>query len=658
MLAQAGERFRLAPSFTSGAVLQRQSKVAVWGIATAGIDVEVKASWGAHSHATADAQGRWLAHITTPKAGGPFALTVKTADTSMTMTDILVGEVWLCSGQSNMEMPLEGWPPNDTIQGSAAAIAGADDPNLRLFAVAKNFSTIPEFSCAGSWMASTSSTAAKFSATAYYFGRALRKQLGIPVGLIASSWGGTPVEAWTSEGSLRKIGDFDTTLNILPRVMEEVKIHDRWRSQFRQIDVRSRPAKTRWTGLNFDDDACPATTFNDSAWHSMVLPTVWESAEIGTFDGTVWFRKKVEIPKTWLHHRLVLELGPIDDVDITYVNGIRVGGDEGDGFWNVNRVYAVPDSLVRDTVLQVAVRVIDNGGGGGLYGNGQHLLVRTEGTSDTVSLEGSWKFLPVAEYVNGVFSVFGVAGQQFYSRPPATMALGPGTPTTLYNGMIAPFVPYTLRGAIWYQGEENASRAIQYRKLFPALINDWRAQFYNPAMPFYFVQIAPYNYGKQVRSELLREAQLMTLSVKNTGMVVTMDIGNPLNIHPSNKEGVGSRLARLALAGTYHRQIASSGPILNHTSIKGGNVVLQMSSVGKGLRLVLRDGDNGFRIAGADGEFHKANVKVERDRLVISSEEVSTPLAVRYGFTNTSEATLFNSDGLPASSFRTDDWAK
>jgi sialate O-acetylesterase len=244
----------------------------------------------------------------------------------------------------------------------------------------------------------------------------------------------------------------------------------------------------------------------------------------------------------------------------------------------------------------------------------------------------------------------------FYSRPAIAMPVSPQSATMLYNGMIAPLVPYTVRGVIWYQGESNTNKPHLYRSLFPAMIRDWRKKFVNPGMPFYFVQIAPYEYGARVHSELLREAQLMSLSLDHTGMAVTLDIGNTKNIHPANKQAVGERLARWAFAKTYRYNLAYSGPLPYTTKVRNDRIILTMKNAERGLKLMLREGKNGFQVAGGDRKFVDANVKVERYRLVVSSPEVPHPVAVRYAFSNTSEATLFNSAGLPAPSFRTDDW--
>ncbi len=292
----------------------------------------------------------------------------------------------------------------------------------------------------------------------------------------------------------------------------------------------------------------------------MKLPLLWEKAGLGEFDGVVWFRKEITVPAAWVHKDLVVELGPVDDMDVTFVNGRKVGGHETEGFWKAERVYRVPKSLVDTTIVRIAVRVIDNGGGGGIYGESQSMSIHPEGQDERLSLAGDWRYLPVAEYRADKLFVFGSKGERFFERPSLPIDLSASTPTSLFNGMTAPLAPFSLAGVIWYQGENNAGAPLMYRKLFPLMIENWRSAFRDGALPFYFVQIAPYAYGGPTESQLLREAQLATLAVKNTGMAVTLDIGNPTNIHPANKQEVGRRLALWALAKTYGKKLEYSGP--------------------------------------------------------------------------------------------------
>jgi sialate O-acetylesterase len=644
--------------FTDGMVLQQSSEVRFWGKANPCVEIIIKGSWGASARALAAKDGSWMAKIRTPKAGGPYQVSIHAGDAMIVYNDVLVGEVWLCSGQSNMELPLEGSLPFSPVLNSVEEIKRAQYPHIRVFTVGRNLSVRPEFSCAGEWRACDSSTAGKFSATAYFFGRKLFEQIRVPIGLIVSSWGGTPIEAWTSEKSLRKVGTCDSMLARLDTSRDKIIQQMDWIRSHPVIDISKRESNRRWQNLDFSDSGCWQSSYDDVRWGVMDLPVLWENTRLGNFDGAVWFRKKVTIPKNWVNRDLLLELGPIDDVDISYVNGVLVGKTEEEEQWRENRIYAVPKEAVRETILTIAVRVIDYGGGGGIYGDRMKMRIRTQDDTTGISLAGSWAFLPVAEYSYTKFYVYGARDEAFTSRPSSPLEASASTPTVLFDGMIEPLIPFGIKGVIWYQGESNTQEPQVYRKLFPLMIQDWRRSWNNPDLPFYFVQIAPFNYGPTVNSQILRESQMLTLTVPHTGMVVTMDIGERENIHPANKKDVGERLARWALARNYGKAIPFSGPLYKSMAVDGNRIILSFAFAEKGL--VLNDDTSGtnFQIAGVDRQFFRADVRVIGTRLIVSSTEVLSPVAVRYAWSNTAQATLFNAEGLPASPFRTDDWSQ
>jgi sialate O-acetylesterase len=647
--------FRLASPFTDNMVLQQKCAAPLWGTGTPGSVVVVRGSWKAESSAHVDSTGMWNLLLRTPAAGGPYTVDVHHDDSVVTLRNVLVGEVWLCSGQSNMEMPLEGWPP-DTVLGSAGEIANSLVAGIRLFTVRRAYAPQPESRCEGTWEQCSPATSTGFSAAAYFFGRKINEALHVPVGLINATWGGTPVQAWTGESFLSRVPEFDTTLHKIRLAGDGIRALQRWLETFPVIDVNGRDKAERWQNLDFQDQQCASPAYADSAWQTMHLPTLWEKTAMGEFDGTVWFRKSVTIPHSWLHRDLVLELGPIDDMDITYVNGTPVGRHESAGFWKADRVYPVPKNLVDSTLLSVAVRVVDNGGGGGIYGEEKSMSIRPVGEDQRVSLAGDWKFLPVAEYRGSRFYVFGARGEKYYGRPVLPLDFSPYTPTALYNGMIAPLVPLALAGTIWYQGESNVSAPALYDRLFPLMIENWRSAFRADRLPFYFVQIAPFEYGPASASQLLREAQTRALRLPNTAMAVTLDIGNPLNIHPANKQEVGRRLALLALAKNYGKRLVFSGPMYKSSRAFSDRMEIAFDNPGGGLVVTQTDQGNGFQIAGDDHLFRSADVAVRNNRLIVSSPAVKNPRAVRYAFTNTPRATFFNSEGLPAPSFRTDTW--
>jgi sialate O-acetylesterase len=655
-LAAPNGAFQLAPLFQDNMVLQQQSNCTIWGKGVPQTTVFIRSSWGKEASTIVQQDGHWATKIPTPKAGGPFQISLRHGTSLLVIRNVLVGEVWLCSGQSNMEMPLEGWPPSDTIANSASEIEHALYPAIRMFTVMRSIEAAPSETCVGTWTECSPVDVRPFSATAFYFGKNLANTLHVPIGLINSSFGGTFIESWMSKEALSTFEEYTSQLKQLDACKENIQSLNEWIIKHPSLVIREQDPLHKYEGLNFQDDRCSARAYNDSAWHEMKLPTYWEQAEIGGFDGAVWFRKSVTIPSTWKGKDLTVRLGPVDDMDETYVNGKKVGGYMADGYWNTDRVYAVAGSLVPDSILQIAVRVIDLRGGGGIWGHGTKMVLVNNADSSSVPIDGLWKFLPVAELKSNIFYIYGAEGNEFSKRPKFPIDFSQDTPSSLFNGMINPFVPFTIKGVIWYQGENNVSNAVRYKKLFPSMIADWRKQFEVGNFPFYYVQIAPYEYGEKSKSQMLREAQFQTLSVKNTGMAVIMDIGNPKNIHPADKEDVGGRLASLALAKTYGKKIPCSGPVYTSMKVIKGKVLLSFDNTGKGLMVKPLRGETNFLIAGEDKVFKKAVVKVEGSKLAVSNSEIAAPVAVRYAWSNTDEATLFNKDGLPSSSFRTDDW--
>jgi sialate O-acetylesterase len=653
-----GAELSTAPLFCDHMVLQRSSHVPVWGTGNPGEKVTVRGSWGEAASAVVAADSTWRADLKTPRAGGPFQLTIAGEGRTLTYADVMAGEVWLCSGQSNMEMPLRGWPPADTVLASQEVIASANLPGLRVFTVARAFSGAAERRCAGSWKACSPETAPSVSATAFFFGRKLHDELHVPVGLVVSSWGGTVVDAWASAGFLASLPGYDSTLRDVAKAAESLRRFTEWNARYPQFSVAELPETGRYAGLRFDDSACSGRGTGDDGWQQVALPGAWAQGALGDFQGAVWFRKTVAIPRGWVGRDLSLALGQIDEMDITFVNGVQVGAHETVSAWNLDRLYRIPAALVDTTELQVAIRVINTYGRGGFCSPAGSMWISPAGGADRLDIGGLWRCMPVAAFLNEVFVVYGPRADAFTNRPPLKITYGPNMPSGLYNGMIAPLVPYRIAGAIWYQGEADVNRPEKYTGLLTKLIQNWRSDFENPGMPFYFTQIAPFDYGNRDESAYLREAQLKTLPVPRTGMAVTLDIGNARNIHPANKQDVGERLARWALARTYGRKGAYSGPLYAGFTVRGSAVEVRFEHAGTGLVLTGGSRGSNFSIAGADRVFHPARVSVKGTVVLVSNPAVPAPVAVRYAWSDTPDATLFNADGLPASSFRTDDWPR
>lgn len=629
--------------FTDGMVLQQSSQVHIWGKAGKNQKITIHGSWEADAQTKADAEGNWSATIATPTAGGPYNLEISTRQEILTITDILIGEVWLASGQSNMEMPLKGWPPTDTILHSAQEIKQANHPTIRMFTVTRNYTIDPIDSIQGSWITASPETAADFSATAYFFAVRLQKELDVPIGIIHSSWGGTVAEAWTSEEKLRTMGDFDQALDLIndPALAGEM---EEWFGPLTEMAIPE--TEEEWNNVDFADEAFLNDNVDEAIFEKVELPGAIDQFETGAYDGVVWIKKKITIDDP--SQSYTLKIGSIDDMDATFINGQKVGGYQVPGFWNAERSFEIPQGLLREGENIISIRIIDTGGGGSVSGPME--LMATGGK--TISLEGEWLIRTIAEIKDGKFYLYPMDTD--FSKRPDIRQLGPNTPSVLFNAMIHPLIPYQIAGAIWYQGESNVGRAKQYQTLFPAMITDWRTRW-TYDFPFYFVQIAPYNYGNDL-SPALRDAQRLSQSTPNTGMVVTLDIGNANNIHPGNKQDVGSRLAGLALKNTYGKEVIASGPLPDQVTEQDGALVITFSHVGEGLFSSDKT-LSGFEIAGEDKNFVPASAKIEGSTVVVSSPQVAAPKYARYAYKDISIASLFGKNGtggLPASSFSTE----
>jgi len=640
-LSQEPAQLRMPALIADHMVLQRGTDAPIWGWAPPGTVVNVGASWGASAAVKADASGLWRAALATPAAADkPQTLWIECAVGSATISDVLIGEVWVCGGQSNMEWTL-GPGVGNGVEGWEKTVAAADLPGIRYFSVPNVVAAAPAADCQGSWAVCSPETAGPMSAVGFHFGRALHEELkGVPIGLIGCEWGGTPAEAWTSEEFLARRGDYADAVARLQAARaggaKEASLEELQKAWWDNLQQKDPGSRELWNRADLDD----------TGWDKATLPGSFDAALNG-FDGVVWYRRSVQIPQDWVQKDLVVELGPIDDCDTFFADSERWGATHQDGAWQMPRQYRIAAKLVADRNLTLALRVVDTGGGGGLIGAPEAMNIYRQNHPDqSVSLAGEWKMRAGASM--GELGGF-----------PRQNWLGPNHPAALYNGMLAPLTRYAIRGAIFYQGESNVGNPEQYATLFPDMIASWRAAWGRGDFPFYWVQIAPYVYGAGELPARLREAQLQALGkVKNGGMAVVMDIGNPRDIHPLKKQEVGERLARWALAGPYERKdLETSGPMLAGFEIKGRVVTLRLSHA-RGLNT--RDGKppSHFQLAGADKVFHPAEAKIEGDAVVLTSAEVLIPVAARYGWGEGDMPNLQNAEGLPASSFRTDSWPR
>jgi sialate O-acetylesterase len=617
--------------FSDHMVLQRELPVPVWGTATPREQIVVTVA-GQRKETVAAEDGRWRVVLDPLAAGGPYEMVVAGRE-EVRFSDVLIGEVWLGSGQSNMEMPLAGW---GRILDYETEIARADYPEIRLFQVERVTALRPQTDVASDgWRHCSPEAVEEFSSTAYFFARRIHRETGIPVGIIHSSWGGTVAEAWTSARSLETLDDFREAVQGLGGLTER-DVEEMEQAFEEAMRERERAIANDDKGLQTGSKSWAAGDLDDSAWPTMSLPSKWEDAELPDLDGVVWFRRQVDMPSGWSGEDLVLSLGPIDDADETFFNGQLIGATEQ---WDLPRVYSVPANLVRSGSNVIAVRALDTYLGGGLWGEPGDLKLQRPG-GESISLAGPWLYQ---------------VGLELEPLPPSPS--DPNQPTVLYNGMIKPLAPYAIRGVIWYQGESNSSRAYQYRSLFSTLIRDWRKLWGQGDFPFYFVQLAAFDPGLLEKDKWpeLREAQLMALSLPETGMAVAIDIGNPNDVHPKNKQEVGNRLARLALKRVYGQEVADSGPLYRSADREGTVMRIAFDRTEGGLEAkggALR----GFVVAGEDREFHPAEARIDDETVVVWSSKVPEPVAVRYGWEDAPDCNLYDQAGLPASPFRTDDW--
>ena len=624
-------QLELPQLFSDHMVLQRGEELPIWGTSSRRDRITISIN-GKEVKTRAGRDGKWQAILPTMEAGGPYTLSISGKKESLTIEDVLIGEVWICSGQSNMEWNLA------SSNNADEEIASANYPKIRHFKIPHIIGTEPNERIDGKaeWEVCHPDVAGKFSAVAYFFGRKLHHELDVPIGLVNTSWGGTEVEAWTSGAALDSFEVFTEELAFLNDFDEgemATKEKERIENLFGgpiQGPIQKMGGAPSW--------AIPEVDM--SSWRNMDLPGLWEDKGLRNIDGEIWFRKLVSLTAEQISQKCILSLGPIDDRDETWINGRKIGQTDQ---YNKKRVYDIPEGVLQVGLNSIAIKVLDTGGGGGLYGNPEDLYLQVG--EEKISLVGVWKYKASDIKVNA-----GLQPNRYAS--------------SLYNGMIHPLIPFAFQGAIWYQGESNASRAHQYQTLFPLMIRDWRNRWGQGEFPFLFVQLANFRQAKDMPGDSdwaeLREAQDMTLDLPATGMASAIDIGEAGDIHPRNKQDVGLRLALNALHMTYGKEdLVSSGPRYKGMEVQGNKVAISFSDVGQGLEVRDRYGYiRGFSIAGPDKKFHWARATLTgKNTILVHSPDVQKPQAVRYGWAdNPDDLNLYNSANLPANPFRTDSW--
>ena len=599
---------RLPLLLSDNMVLQRDKPVRIWGWADPGEKVTVTLG-DQTKGTTADERGHWSVTLSPHPAGGPHQL-IAAGKNTLKVSNILFGDVWVCSGQSNMAMAI------DRAANGEKEIQEANFPGIRLFTVGINSLQRPAEECTGRWRPCSPQTVRGFSAVAYLFGRRLHQDLNVPIGMIVSSMGATDAASWTPLEAMD--GE--------PRLKATAD--------------RARTAMGNYPALPLDQRGWEAPDLDDATWKQMELPGAWEKSglDMDKLDGVVWFRRKIDIPADWAGHDLELHLGPIDDGDTMYFDGRKIGAMDVDtpDVYKTPRMYPVAASLVKGGQATLAIRMTDRLGDGGLLGQPEQSYLCIAGDeSKRISVAGAWRF-------------------QIADRWPPV-----GTPSGLYNGMIAPLASMAVRGVLWYQGESNASAAGQYRDLLGALVRGWRTAWGDGALPVVVVQLPNYMESKPDPSDSawaqLREAQqLVAGTIKAVSLVVTIDLGEAKNIHPANKQDVAARAAMAAEANVYGKAAVIGNSLqFAGMTVESDRVRVKLKGAEGGLEV--RGGAiKGFSVAGADGKFHWADAKLDGEDVVVHSDAVPAPKAVRYGWADNPECTLYGKSGLPLAPFRSD----
>lgn len=615
----------LSPVFSDNMVLQRGKANTIWGWSDPGDTIRVQIGDNTAT-AVAGADHRWQAAIQPPAAGGPYTVRI-TGRESVELQNVLVGDVWLCGGQSNMQFSLKG------VRNGADEVKAASDPNIRFFTITPHTSYHHREIVEGKWKVLSPETAESVSAVGYYFAHRVEKETHIPIGLVVDALGGTPAEAWTSADALQPLKDFDVPLAELQRLaMEDAPEYGNYILHW--YDRYDIGQKSGWA----------ATAFDDSAWKKVDIPGGFADLGVPETPAVVWFRKAIVLPDPLPPGHALIFLGSIERMDTVYINGTQIGASA----WVENpRVYPIGEGVLKPGRNTIAIRVLKTKPDGGFLGKPEelHLLL---GDKSTVALAGKWK---------GMVSLD--------ARPPQPLPIAyenwPVMPSVLYEGMLRPLAPLAITGSLWYQGEQNSDRGFQYRRILPAMIADWRRLFAQGDFPFYIAGLPAFKHRSSTPVDgdewtETRESQALTAaSVPNSCLAVTIDTGDADNIHPIDKAPVGDRLARCALANYYAQPVIYSGPTLASVERLPGEIRLHFTHTDGGL-VVKGTKLEEFSVAGEDHKWHWADARIDGDTIVVSSPELPNPREVRYAWQSNPAATLFNGAGLPAAPFRTDNW--
>lgn len=622
---------KLPKIFADHAVLQRNAPINVWGWADKGEKVIVTFNKQKQSTIT-DNTGKWQLKLSAMPAGGPYELTIK-GKNIIILKDILVGEVWLCSGQSNMAYPLGGW------QKGCEEIPLEKCPAIRQIKIKETTAAEPaEDIVTSGWKAYSPEVAREFSAVAYSFAKNINMELNVPIGIINSSWGGTFIEGWMSHAALVKQSDYSQLSELTNPQLEK------WYSNVSELFsyYKQKLGIQSFENYKTDDSQWALPAYDDSKWLPVPFPGSFDNTILPLFDGTVWFRTLVDIDSQIAKDGLILRLGKINDEYEVYINGVKINTEI--NTYRIKQYEIAPNKLIAGKNV-IAIKIINYWEAGGFISLANEYFIEGKNGFKIPFAEQSWKM--------NFASVIRV----WLNNPNIQ-------PNIIFNGMINPITHYTIKGALWYQGENNENFAYQYRNLLPALIADWRTRFKQGDFPFYFVQLPNYKKfsqnsqnGEAIWAEM-RESIAKTLSVPNTGMAVTIDLGDSIDIHPPKKKEVGKRLSLIALNNLYNKPMEYSGPEVEQVAKSTGKIIVTFKK-SKFSSLVVKDIYGylkGFEIAGDDQHFYYTKAILDGNNVILQNEKVPNPVSVRYSWSNNPDGNLYNSAGLPASPFRTDTW--
>lgn len=616
-------QIKLPRLISDGIVLQRNEKVKIWGWASP--KEKIKLEFKSKTYFTeADQEGNWNIILPAEKAGGPYQMTLKGSN-EIVIKDILFGDVWICSGQSNMELPMERLKEK-----YGEVIKNAKNTNIRHFLVPDKYNFQQEQTDldSGNWVSASPETVLNFSGVAYFFAKNIYEKYPVPIGLINSALGGSPIEAWLSDTALaafpeayNEVQKFKNNDHIKEIVTADKKRNDEW---FQLLNVNDEGLGNHWD----------LAGINDENWEQMPIPGFWSDQSIGNVNGAVWFRKEIEVPKSMVGKTAKLFMGCIVDQDFVYINDELVGTT---GYQYPPRRYTVKPTVLKEGKNVISIRVINNSGKGGFVLDKPYYLAVEK---DTIDLKGLWKYK-----LGAVMEP--LKGETFIRWKPEG----------LFNAMIAPLTNLKIKGVLWYQGESNAGNPKLYTKALPALIQDWRTKWGQGNFPFLFVQLPnfmeTYSEPRESNWAALRQAQLEALNVSNTGMAVAIDLGEWNDIHPLNKEDVGKRLSLLARKIAYgENKLKALSPMPNTSIFEKGKAVISFKNVGGGL--IIKEGTElkSFTISNDGKKFVWANAKIIGDKVEVWNEKISNPIMVRYAWDNNpAAANLFSKEGLPSTPF-------